>query len=153
MAEKCSSPGCPSGLMVTSGQVQQLISTNEALLKTNESLKEMVISVVELLKDPTRHVTYAEPSISEADDSQHRKAFPTFPSENPPDRSSSPPSRLMGQGLPADTISQGSARERGNCASLVEEIYPMTLEELEAEDAMYRQKYKGESFHHKVGWR
>lgn len=39
-------------------QVQQLLKMNESLVRTNESLKEMVISVVELLKDPGRNLTY-----------------------------------------------------------------------------------------------
>ncbi|KAI9880107.1 MAG: hypothetical protein M1830_005352 [Pleopsidium flavum] len=146
MAEESPFPGShPSGLMVTSGQVQQLISTNEALLKTNESLKEMVISVVELLKDPTRHATYAAPSnisMSEADDNPNGKASPTLPSENTPARSSAPSSRRTSQGLLANTNSQFIAQEGENCASQVEEVCPMTSQELEEEDAIYRQKYE-----------
>ncbi len=122
-----------SASALSSNQMQQLLRTNEALLKTNESLTEMVISVVELLKDPTRHATYGEP-LRRSDwktHAQHQKASSLSLSHVPPPISPS-------------TSVRNTSRASGTI--LGEDIRPMTFEEIDAETAMYRQKYEGGRF-------
>lgn len=124
--------------MVSSDQVQQLIRTNEALLKTNASLKEMVISVTELLRNPARHVTYAEPlsgSILGADDDLSEKGSRSFQCEDRGHRSL-PPSRRTTQ----------DPEGEHDMVSIVDHITPMTWQEIAEEDALYRRKYQGQRF-------
>ena len=136
-------------LALSSSQVQQLIQTNEALLKTNESLKEMVISVIDLLRDPTRHATYGDASQnseSNVEKNQHVKPSPTLPSERSCNPSPSSSSRRRSQELPHKGITRGSAYEKEVGAVLGEVIYPMTFDEIEEETASYRERYEGKSF-------
>lgn len=131
-----------------SSHIEQLIRTNEALLKTNESLKEMVISVIELLRDPTRHATYGEPlrnSRSETN-AQHMKARPLSPSSVPHPTSPSASARDASQKLSPGGFSQGDAAEGSNGTILGEDVCPMTFDEIDAETAMYRRKYEGGRF-------
>jgi len=123
----------PSASALSSSQMQQFIRTNEALLKTNESLTELVISVVELLKDPTRHASYGEP-FRKSDwrtHAQHQKA-----------------SSLSLSYVPHPISPSASVRDTsGTIGTLLgEDIRPMTFEEIDAETAMYRQKYEGGRF-------
>lgn len=133
---------------LASSQVEQLIRTNEALLKTNESLKEMVISVIELLRDPTRHATYGEAlrnSRSETD-AQHMKARPLSLSTVPHPTSPSASVRDASEKLSPGGVSQGDASEGKNGTILGEDVCPMTFDEIDAETAMYRRKYEGGRF-------
>lgn len=122
-----------SGSALSSSQMQQLLRTKEALLNTNESLTELVLSVVELLKDPTRHATYGEPLRSSdwKTHAQHQKA-----------------SSLSLSYVPHPTSPSASVRDTSGISGTIlgEDIRPMTLEEIDAETAMYRQKYEGGRF-------
>jgi len=140
--EKLSAPA------LSSSQMQQLIRTNEALLKTNESLKELVISVVELLRDPTRHATYGEP-LRGSDSrlhAQHQKTSSLSLSKVLRPTSPSASVRDTSRRLSSGSFAQDNAYEGTSGTILGENILPMTFEEIDAETAMYRQKYEGGRF-------
>lgn len=137
---------------LSSSQMRQLIRTNEALLKTNESLKELVISVVELLRDPTRHATYGEPlrGSDSKSHAQHQKT--SSPSLSKVLRPTSPSAsvRDTSRRLSSGSFAQDNAYEGTSGTILGENILPMTFEEIDAETAVYRQKYEGGCFYHSV---
>ncbi len=152
MATESSLSGDSVNATLSSGQLQKLIDTNEALLKTNESLREMVISIVELLKDQTRHVTYAAPlktSNIKVQDFQQSNAFSTSPVEDTDPMSPSASSKHTSEGLP------GNAREGEGGISPLEQVCPMTLKEIEEENTFFRQQYEGKGLyviHARVGY-
>ena len=129
---------------LSSSQVQQLIRTNEALQETNKSLKEMVISVIELLRDPARNVTYGEalrnPELRI--DTQQMRTSPLSPSSLRHPTSPSASARVLSSG----SLAQGSTHEGSKGMLLGESVCPMTFEQIDAETAMYRQRYKGGDF-------
>ena len=137
-------------LELSSSHVQQLMRTNEALLKTNESLKEMVISVIALLRDPTRHVTYGDALRNSESETHalHSKASPLCASKVAHLISSSASSvRDTSRDQSPESFARGIAPEGNECVVLGENVCPMTFQEIEEETAVCRRKYEGTPFH------
>ena len=126
MAEKSLECAAP---LVT--QVQQLLQMNESLLKTNESLKEMVISVVDLLKDPTRDIAYPDKYSSAT-------VVGTQDLLDPPPLIPGQISIEAMQAVPEDNV---ITKQQSSVP--VDESRHMTAEEIQNENEVYKQKYEG----------
>ena len=133
-------------------QVQQLLKMNESLMNTNESLKEMVISVVELLKDPARNLTYptkfSKPKNTEGQSLQHS---PGSTMERVPLVPDQPRIRNIDSRLSLRAVSQENISNREAYSSPIEHNRRMTVQEIQDEDESFKQKYKGRSIFSKIG--
>lgn len=147
MASERAPPSNMASVVCSSDQMRQLIETNQALLKTNESLREMVVSVIDLLKDPTRHVTYPEVSRSpesEVEDPETPEGSPISRSKKARRRSAASPSKpARDETLPF--TSQDNNWEDEEYLSSVGHIQRMGFDELDAETYMHRQRYEGKN--------
>ena len=127
-------------------QVQQLLKMNESLVRTNESLKEMVISVVELLKDPGRNLTYpGDFSKSNATDGQNVQDFSDSFTERAPLEQDFPLTRNTDLRLRRTVVPQGNLQIGEISTYLSEQSSHMTAQEIQDEDDLFKQKYKGKS--------
>lgn len=126
-------------------QVQQLIDTNACLRESSKEIKEVLIHVASLLKDPTRRAAYSLPTSkatlspldlqrngTNKEDEEANKVFDDGSSRREP---------LLRHVLDTESVRRMITRDV-RAENEDNDLEALSLEEIEEENNLFRQSYK-----------